>query len=108
MPRRPIGCASWWSTSVGERPSRPTSILVVSNHGAIVGGGELSLMDLLRGLDRDRWAPVLVVPEAGEVAARRRDLDLPGHVIWLPSLRRPVAGSLRRVDAVVGLARGTR
>ena len=48
MPRRPIGCASWWSTSVGERPSRPTSILVVSNHGAIVGGGELSLLDLLR------------------------------------------------------------
>jgi len=92
---------------VGERPSRPASILVVSNHGAVVGGGELSLMDLLRGLDRDRWAPVLVVPEDGEVAARGRDLDLPVHVIALPPLRRPGPGSLKAVNALVRLARAT-
>jgi len=92
---------------VGERPSRPTSILVVSNHGAIVGGGELSLLDLLRGLDRDRWAPVLVVPEEGEVGARGRDLDLPVHVIPLPTLRRPGPRSLRSVKALTRLARAT-
>ena len=92
---------------MGERPSRPTSILVVSNHGAIVGGGELSLLDLLRGLDRDRWAPVLVVPEEGEVAARGRGLDLPVHVIPLPTLRRPGPGSLRSVRALTSLVRAT-
>jgi L-malate glycosyltransferase len=90
---------------VGERPSRPASILVVSNHGAIVGGGELSLMDLLRGLDRDRWAPVLVVPEEGDVAAQARDLDLPVHVVPLPPLRRPGAASLRSATALIRLAR---
>jgi L-malate glycosyltransferase len=90
---------------VGERPSRPASILVVSNHGAIVGGGELSLMDLLRGLDRDRWAPVLVVPEEGDVAAQARDLDLPVHVVPLPPLRRPGAASLRSASALIRLAR---
>jgi glycosyltransferase involved in cell wall biosynthesis len=87
---------------VGERPSRPASILVVSNHGAIVGGGELSLMDLLRGLDRDRWAPILVVPEEGDVAARARDLELAVHVIPLPPLRRP---SLTGVDSLRALVR---
>jgi len=92
---------------VGERPSRPASILVVSNHGAIVGGGELSLLDLLRGLDRDRWAPVLVVPDDGEVATRGRDLDLPVHVIALPPLRRPGPGSARSVSALVRLARAS-
>lgn len=90
---------------MGERPSRPASILVVSNHGGIVGGGELSLMDLLRGLDRDRWAPVLVVPEEGDVAARARDLDLPVHVVPLPPLRRPGAASIRSVGSLVRLAR---
>ena len=90
---------------MGERPSRPASILVVSNHGAIVGGGELSLMDLLRGLDRDRWAPVLVVPEEGDVAAQARDLDLPVHVVPLPPLRRPGAASLRSASALIRLAR---
>ncbi len=73
----------------------------------MVGGGELSLLDLLRGLDRDRWAPVLVVPDDGEVAARGRDLDLPVHVIALPTLRRPGPGSLRTVHALVRLARAT-
>ncbi len=92
---------------MGERPSRPTSILVVSNHGAIVGGGELSLLDLLRGLDRDRWAPVLVVPDEGEVGARGRGLDLPVHVVPLPTLRRPGPGSLRSVNALTRLARAT-
>ena len=81
-------------------------MLVVSNHGAIVGGGELGLIDLLRGLDRDRWAPVLVVPEEGEVAARGRDLELPVRVIPLPSLRRPGPASVSSVRALVGLARG--
>ncbi len=90
---------------MGERPSRPASILVVSNHGTIVGGGELSLMDLLRGLDRDRWAPILVVPEDGDVAARARDLEVPVHVIPLPPLRRP---SFAGVDSVRTLVRLTR
>jgi glycosyltransferase involved in cell wall biosynthesis len=92
---------------VGEPPGRPTPILVVSNHGHIVGGGELSLMDLLRGLDRGRWAPALVVPEDGGVASRGRDLGLPVHVIPLPTLWRPGPGVVRSVAALGRLARTT-
>ena len=79
----------------------------MSNHGRIVGGGELSLMDLLRGLDRDRWAPALVVPEEGGVASGGRDLGLPVHVIPLPMLRRPGSGVVRSVRALGRLARAT-
>jgi len=82
-------------------------MLVVSNHGAVVGGGELSLLDLLRGLDRDRWAPVLVVPDEGEVAARGRELELPVHVIPLSPLRRPRLAGASSVRALTRLARAT-
>jgi glycosyltransferase involved in cell wall biosynthesis len=92
---------------VGERPSRPLSLLVVSNHGTIVGGGELGLLDLLRGLDRDRWAPVVVVPEDGEVGARARELDLPVHVIPLPTLHRPRPATLGSVRMLTTPARAT-
>jgi glycosyltransferase involved in cell wall biosynthesis len=92
---------------VDERPDRPTPILVVSNHGAIVGGGELSMLDLLRGLDRRRWAPGLVVPDDGAVAARGRDLGLPIHVVPLPTLRCPGYAMLRSVRALGRLARTT-
>src|SRR3989442_3554796 len=104
MPTRAIGCGSWGSASVGEPPGRPTPILVISNHGHIVGGGELSLMDLLRGLDRRRWAPALGVPEDGPLASRGRDLGLPVHVIPLPTLRRPGRGGLRSLQALGRLA----
>ena len=92
---------------MGEPEHRPAPILVVSNHGQLVGGGELSLMDLLGGLDRSRWAPALVVPEDGAVAARGRDLGLSVHVVPLPTLRRPGAGCLRSVTALGRLARAT-
>jgi len=85
----------------------PTSILVVSNHGHIVGGGEMSLLDLLRGLDRRRWATALVVPEEGGVASGARELGLPVHVVPLPTLRYPGPRVVRSVGALARLARTT-
>jgi glycosyltransferase involved in cell wall biosynthesis len=93
-------------------------VLVVSNHADVVGGGELSLMDLLRGLDRDHWAPALVTPADGAIAAGARELGLPVHVVPLPTLRRPgpvvlasvaALGRLaRRIDAAILHANGSR
>ena len=86
---------------------RPTPILVVSNHGAVVGGGELSMLELLRGLDRRRWAPALVVPVDGAVAAHGRDLGLPIHVVPLPTLRRHGYAMASSVRMLGRLARTT-
>ncbi len=79
MERRPLG-----SRILGGRP-----ILLGSNHGEIVGGGEISLLGLLEWLDRTRWAPTVVVPAEGPVAARCRALGVPAQVVPLPTLRRP-------------------
>nr|MBI3613634.1 glycosyltransferase family 4 protein [Nitrospirota bacterium] len=59
---------------------------MVSNHGEIVGGGEISLLALLQGLDRTRWNPEVVVPSEGEVAVRCREAGLHTHVVPLPSI----------------------
>jgi glycosyltransferase involved in cell wall biosynthesis len=75
----------------------PATVLIVSNHGDIVGGGEISLLLLLEGLDRARWRPVVVVPGEGSVADRCRALGLPTHVIPLPGLRRFRGGVIRAV-----------
>ncbi|MCI0370923.1 MAG: glycosyltransferase [candidate division NC10 bacterium] len=83
------------------------TVLVVSNHGDIVGGGEVSLLALLGGLDRSRWAPMVVLPCEGAVAEGCRALGLPTHVIPLPGLRCPGPGMLRSAAALRRLARST-
>ncbi|MFQ5945156.1 MAG: glycosyltransferase family 4 protein [Anaerolineae bacterium] len=82
-------------------------VLVLSNHGEIVGGGEVSLLTLLKGLDRASWAPVVVVPSLGAVAASCRALGLPTHVIPLPTLRRPGPTVLRSLVDLHRLIRST-
>jgi glycosyltransferase involved in cell wall biosynthesis len=92
---------------VGERPARATPVLVMSNHAHVVGGGELSLMDFLRGVDRDQWAPRLIVPDEGPMAARGRELGLPVHVVPLPTPRRPGPAVVASVATLGRLARRT-
>ncbi len=84
-----------------------TPVLIISNHGDIVGGGELSLLDFLTALDRRRWMPHVVVPHDGEVARRCRGLGLPTHQIALPSLRLPGPAVVRSIARLVALARQT-
>lgn len=86
---------------------RPATVLIVSNHGEIVGGGEISLLQLLEGLDRRQWRPVVVVPADGPVADRCRALQVPTHVVPLPGLRRVRGGVVRAVLTLKRLARET-
>ncbi|HZS94018.1 MAG TPA: glycosyltransferase family 4 protein [Chloroflexota bacterium] len=78
------------------------SVLMVSNHAEIVGGGEISLLGLLEALDRARWAPIAVVPAEGVAAQRCRTMDIPVHVVPMPTLRRP---GLTLIQSVVALSR---
>ncbi len=87
--------------------STPHSVLVVSNHADIVGGGEISLLTLLKGLDRSRWTPIVVVPSEGPVANSSRLLGISTRVIPLPSLRRPWLSFLRSIAALCRTIRET-
>jgi glycosyltransferase involved in cell wall biosynthesis/SAM-dependent methyltransferase len=67
----------------------PRPVVLVSNHAAVVGGGEISLLGLLEGLDRSRWPAALVVPSDGEVAARARAFGCPTEFVPLPGWKPP-------------------
>jgi len=83
------------------------TVLVVSNHGEIIGGGEISLLTLLKGLDRSCWAPVVVVPSEGPVAEGCRVLGVPVRVIPLPGLRRPGPRVFSSLSSLVRLIKET-
>ena len=60
-------------------PSRRMRILYV-NHTGNVSGAERVLVDVLKGLDRNRYEPVLLCPSEGRLGAEIRALD----VAWKP------------------------
>jgi glycosyltransferase involved in cell wall biosynthesis len=90
-----------------EAMTKARTILMVSNHGSVLGGGEISMLSLLDSLDRARWHPIVVVPAEGEVAKRCRTTELQTHVIPLPGLRRPGVAILQSVRALYALIRQT-
>lgn len=55
-------------------------VLYLSNYGDVVGGGEISLSLMIRGLDRSRYDPILVLPEKGNLEQKAVDLNVPVFV----------------------------
>ena len=49
-------------------PDKHRQVLFFSHHSKIIGGGEISLLTLIKGLKDADWEPLLVVPAEGEVA----------------------------------------
>jgi glycosyltransferase involved in cell wall biosynthesis len=63
------------------------SLLYQSNYASLSRGGQKSLWYILRDLSRDRYNPVLVCQEEGELTERARDNGIPVEIIKLPRLR---------------------
>jgi glycosyltransferase involved in cell wall biosynthesis len=61
-------------------------ILAISNHGAFLGGGEYSFLELLSNL-RSTWEITSVVPEKAELAATLREKGIDTRTIPLAPLR---------------------
>ena len=86
----------------------PQTVLFVSNHGDIRGGGEISLLGLLDGLRRSlSWRPVLVVPEEGSVAVKSRTAGVPTYVVPMPTFRKMTPAVPRHLLQLARLIRTT-
>ena len=85
--------------------SEPQSVLFISNHGDIVGGGEISLLQLLGALDHSQWRPVLVVPHEGAVAEQAGQANIPTYVVPMPAVTGTSTASLTSIRALTRLIR---
>lgn len=86
--------------------TEPVRVLHIANFSTRLGGGEESLLALVRGLDRRRFAPHVVVPGEGDVAAELRRDSIPVTVLAFPPLRPwtvvSVLSALRDLRACIG------
>jgi glycosyltransferase involved in cell wall biosynthesis len=67
--------------------SKAITILYLEHHSAIIGGGQISLLQLLKNLDREKFNPLLVCPERGQLSAEAQKYHIKTCFIPLPSLK---------------------
>jgi L-malate glycosyltransferase len=100
-----IGIRNKMVVYTSERSRRlPDKILFLSNYGSVRGGGEISLMLLLRELDRARYQPVLAIPESGDLESEAERLGIPCRVVEIPKIK-SLTGPFRMHPAARKLAK---
>jgi glycosyltransferase involved in cell wall biosynthesis len=79
------------------------NILYVSYTGKILGGGEISLINLLEKLDRASFTPFLLVPDEGELEKAARKLNIEVFIIDYRKIKNPLnlARSLYIIKKIV-------
>jgi glycosyltransferase involved in cell wall biosynthesis len=71
------------------RNNEPVGILFVNTSAEKIGGGQVSLLELLRVLDRRRFAPFGVVSADGVMRDSLEALDVPTEIVELPPVGIP-------------------
>ncbi len=91
VPVLPTGEEGSGETEAAARPTtpslRPSRVLLVENSGSVRGGGQMSFLGLMEGLDRSRYDLIATCPEKGDFFDAVRDMGIPTFVLPMPSLR---------------------
>jgi glycosyltransferase involved in cell wall biosynthesis len=64
------------------------NILYVDNFAEIIGGGQRSLLDLVRKLDKTKFNPMVICPSEGSLVKEFRKLNVDVRIVEMKSLRR--------------------
>jgi glycosyltransferase involved in cell wall biosynthesis len=62
---------------MGDQPARVRRILYVNSWSTAHGGSSTSLIDIVSGLNKRRFDPVVLCPESGDLPERLKDLNVP-------------------------------
>jgi glycosyltransferase involved in cell wall biosynthesis len=82
------------------------NILYLTDTGNIIGGGEFSLIDLLKNLRRDEFNPCVVMPFDGSFAEIVRGLGVPVIIVESKKIKNPLnifysANALKQLSGII-------
>ncbi len=67
--------------------SETYTILYLANSGDIIGGGQISLLGLLKRLNRGKYHPVVVCPAVGSLYDELKRIGVETHIVRMNTLR---------------------
>jgi len=89
-------------------PEISKRIACVFNRSEFQGGGEISFFELIKGLDRQKFNPLIIVPGEGEIAQSVAGLGLEVSICPLPPLKTIALGlPLWSLIRLAGILRST-
>jgi glycosyltransferase involved in cell wall biosynthesis len=71
-----------------KQVKKPYHILYLANAGNIIGGGQISLRNLLEGLDEKKYYPLVVCPNRGNLVDEFKNIGIETIIIKMESLRK--------------------
>ena len=88
---------------------KPIRVAFVFNHHFFLGGGERSFALLIKNLDKNTFAPLVIVPARGEIEEYFVGREIPASVVSFASLKKVLKGTpLVSLMKLVGTLRKNR
>lgn len=82
------------------------NILYFSSFADLWGGGQVSLLQLVKNINRNRFSPFVVIPSEGELSQQLKQIQVPVIILDMPSLLPfPTIRSLRCIKRLLKLSK---
>ena len=65
------------------------NILYLTDTGDIIGGGEISLLGILKHIDKSCFKPYVVTPHEGSFTQKIKEMQISLHIIPLKKIKNP-------------------
>ncbi len=92
-----LGPSVFYNSRLMNSSAPAPALILFFDHTALMGGGEVSLLNLVTHLDRKRFEPVVVLAQDGELRDKLAQIGVEVHVLPLAS----EVGEVRK-DSLVG------
>lgn len=81
------------SAEISKKTETKKRVAFIFNHPFFLGGGEISLFELIKNLDRARFDPIAIVPNSGQIENKLRVKNIDVYINPFPSFKYIFNGS---------------
>ncbi len=81
------------TAEISKKAKTKIRVAFIFNHSFFLGGGEISLFELIKNLDKTRFYPIAIVPKQGQIRNKLRANHVEVYICKFPSIEYFLNGS---------------
>jgi len=96
------------NTEILKKSVKVKRIAYIFNHSYFLGGGEISLFELLKNLDRASFHPIAIIPKNGQIENKLKAHNINFNISPIPSIKYIFNHLMRKFKTEVKISKDTR